>query len=475
MTFWQKLETSIRHRESLLCVGLDPDPGRIPPRYSDVADFNKAIIDATADLAAVYKPNIAFYEALGERGLRSLRETLDHIPDDIPVILDAKRNDISSTASAYAQAAFERWGVDALTVNPYLGRDGVVPFLAYEDKGVFLLCKTSNPSAVEVQDWEQGGEPLYRHIAHLAGDWSGGSPIGLVIGATYPEAISEIRAAWPATWFLVPGIGAQGGELEAVLKAGLRSDGMGLIINASRSILYADDPRLAALALVTQINVARGGGGRPTISAELPRLRESRRRRVASLARALFETGCFRTGDFVLHSGAHSPVYIDLRRLVTHPRLLSEVARAYARLLAPLEYDRICAIPYAGLPIGTAVALETGDPLIYPRREVKTYGTKRQIEGDYLAGERVVMLDDLITNGASKLEALQPILAEGLVVEDVVVLLDREQGGALDLANHGYRLHSVLTLRELVEILAEGGQLSQADAQRIYDYLASAR
>nr|AYA93384.1 putative orotidine decarboxylase [uncultured bacterium pG7] len=468
MTFWHKLEASIRRRDSLLCVGLDPDPAHILPRYSSVADFNRAVIEATADLVCAYKPNIAFYEALGEEGLRALRATLDSIPADIPVILDAKRNDIASTATAYARAAFEYWGVDALTVNPYLGRDGVEPFLAYPDRGVFLLCKTSNPSAPEVQDWTQGGEPLYRHIARLAEGWASGREIGLVIGATYPEAIADIRQQSPHAWFLIPGVGAQGGELQAVLRAGLRPDGMGLIINASRSVLYAADPRAAAASLRDEINATRA----QVLSTACQTTADLRRMRAAKLARLLFEAGCVRFGDFVLHSGAHSPIYIDLRRLVTYPRVLAEVANAYMRLLAPLTYDRIAAIPYAALPIGTAVALQTGRPLIYPRREVKAYGTKRPIEGEYRAGERVVLLDDLITTGGSKLEALEPLLAEGLLVEDVVVLIDREQGGARDLAQKGLRLHAALTLRELVDILAEGGQLAPADAQRVRDYLA---
>ena len=178
------------------------------------------------------------------------------------------------------------------------------------------------------------------------------------------------------------------------------------------------------------------------------------------LACELHRAGCVRFGDFVLHSGAHSPVYIDLRRLVTWPNLLQEVARAYVRLLQPLQYDRLAAIPYAGLPIGTAVALQAGTPLIYPRREVKEYGTKRQIEGDYHAGERVVLLDDLITTGGSKIEAMQPLVAEGLNVEDVVVLIDREQGGREDLAGHGLRLHAVLTLRELVECIGTRGKIA---------------
>ncbi len=469
MNFWDKLEASIRRRDSLLCVGLDPDPAQIPSRYASVADFNKAITGATADLACAYKPNIAFYEALGVEGLRALRQTLDHIPADIPVILDAKRNDITSTAAAYAKAAFERWGVDALTVNPYLGRDGVEPFLAYADRGVFLLCKTSNPSASEVQDWAQGGEPLYRHIARLAEGWAAGREIGLVIGATYPEAVADIRHQSPRAWFLIPGIGAQGGELQSVLRAGLRADGMGLIINASRSILYAADPRAAAESLRAQINAVRAH-----VLSEMPQgAPDAHQLHVARLARLLFEAGCVRFGDFVLHSGAHSPVYIDLRRLATYPHILAEVARAYVRILGSLRYDRIAAIPYAALPIGTAIALQTGQPLIYLRREAKAYGTKRQIEGEYHAGERAVLMDDLITTGGSKLEALEPLLAEGLLVEDVVVLIDREQGGAQDLAQKGLRLHAAVTLREIVDSLAQGGQLAPADAQRVRDYLAN--
>ena len=184
---------------------------------------------------------------------------LARIPADVPVILDAKRGDIASTADAYARAAFDWLGAGALTVNPYLGADGVTPFLAREDRGVFVLCKTSNPSAGEVQDWAQGGVPLYRHIAERARAWAGGREIGLVMGATYPEAVAEIRAASQETWFLVPGVGVQGGDLEAALGAGLRDDGLGVLINSSRGILYADDPRAAAVALRDEINAVRDG------------------------------------------------------------------------------------------------------------------------------------------------------------------------------------------------------------------------
>ncbi|MFP3897487.1 MAG: orotidine-5'-phosphate decarboxylase [Anaerolineales bacterium] len=465
MDFWEKLKESIRRRDSLLCVGLDPRPEMIPSRFGSVVDFNRAIIDATADLACVYKPNIAFYEALGEEGMRALRGTLTYIPDDVPVLLDAKRNDIGSTATAYAKACYEVLGVDAVTVTPYLGSDGVTPFTAYEDRGVFLLCKTSNPGAGEVQDWAQQGEPLYRHIVHLARGWAEGREIGLVIGATYPEAIADIRQSFPEMWFLVPGVGAQGGDVDAVLSAGLRPDGVGLVINSSRGIIYADDPREAARDLRDRINEARYGVASDvsTFDIEGARLR--------TLARGLFEAGCVRFGDFVLHSGAHSPVYVDLRRLVGHPRLLVEVAQCYGRLLHSLRFDRMAAIPTAGLPIGTAVALETGYPLIYPRRRAKSYGTQRLVEGEYAAGDHVVVLDDLITSGGSKMEAIEPLEAEDMVVKDVVVLIDREQGGAEILAEHGYHLHALFTLRELVKMLAQDNRISLDEERRVLDYL----
>ncbi len=467
MGFWPKLEESIAKRNSLLCVGLDPHPGAVPEGYASVSAFMRGIIAQTADLAAAFKPNIAFFEAMGRLGWEALYETLAAIPDDIPVLLDAKRNDISSTAAAYARAVYDELGADAVTVNPYLGEDGVAPFLAYQDRGVFILCKTSNPSAGELQDWAQYGVPLYRRVAELAGTWAGGREIGLVVGATYPEAMAEIRAAWPKTWFLVPGVGAQGGDLEAALQAGLRPDGRGVLINSSRAILYADDPHRAALETRDAINRAREDALAGPSAVE--RLRQAR---LGRLALALFESGCVQLGDFVLHSGAHSPIYVDLRRLVAAPQALERAAAEYTRLLKGLEYQRIAAIPYAALPIGTAVALQTRDPLIYPRREVKEYGTRRSIEGEYRPGERVVLLDDLISSGGSKLEAIEPLQKAGLVVEDVVVLIDREQGGAQDLARHGLRLHAATTLREIVALLVQAHRLDSETQARVERYLA---
>ncbi len=442
MTFIEKLQTAARKNNSRLCVGLDPRPDRIPDRYQradkPVLAFNRAIIEATASYVCAYKPNFAFYEALGPAGLETLRQTIRAVPPEIPVILDAKRGDIGSTAQAYAQAAFEVWGAGAVTVNPYLGGDSLAPFLAYEDRGVFLLCHTSNAGAADLQTLWTEGRPLYEAVAERARDWNRAGNLGLVVGATFPDALRRIRAIAPTMPILLPGVGAQGGDLAASLAAGLTAGGDGLIVNASRSVIFADDPRAAAAALRNEINAAAD-----TIATMPDRSTNQ------DLIDALNALGCVQFGDFTLASGLHSPVYIDLRLLVSDPAAMHLAARAYAQLLADLSFDRLAAIPYAALPIGAVVAQVANRPLIYPRKEVKSYGRQRAIEGRWEPGETVVVLDDLITTGGSKLAAIEPLEQAGLHVRDVVVLIDREQGGAEELAAKGYRLHSVLKLSDL--------------------------
>jgi orotidine-5'-phosphate decarboxylase len=250
--FFDKLERAARRNGSLLCVGLDPDPAQMP--LPDVAAFNRAIIEATAELVCAYKPNLAFYEALGERGLAALRDTLAAIPPDIPVIADGKRNDIGNTARAYARALFDELGVDAATVNPYLGGDAVEPFLEREEKAVFVLCRTSNPGARDLQDLSvsapDGGEarPLFEVVAEMARRWNSRGNVGLVVGATYPEELGRVRRLCPEMTFLVPGVGAQGGDVAAVMRNGLDKGGRGLIINVSRQVLYASREKDFAVA-----------------------------------------------------------------------------------------------------------------------------------------------------------------------------------------------------------------------------------
>jgi orotidine-5'-phosphate decarboxylase len=267
MKFIEKLERAMQRNNSLLCVGLDTDPKRMPEGIS-VADFNKAIIEATSDLVCAFKPNLAFYETLGDEGWDALKKTLQHIPAEIPVIADAKRGDIGNTAVAYARAIFDIYGFDASTVNPYLGFDSVEPFISYQDKGVLILCRTSNAGSTDFQEllcqYGDGYRPLYEIVALKASTWNTHGNIGLVIGATYPEELDTIRRQHPHLPLLVPGVGAQGGNLSLVVRYGTDANGRGMIINSSRQILYASTgkdfnsaARQTASALRDEINQHR--------------------------------------------------------------------------------------------------------------------------------------------------------------------------------------------------------------------------
>ncbi len=462
MKFYGWLEEAAKRNDSLVCVGLDTQSEKLAAGENQF-QFNRRIVDATRDLVCAYKPNFAFYEAAGIAGLEALRRTIDYIHEttNVPVILDSKRGDIGSTATAYARAAYEVWGADALTVNPYLGGDSVQPFTAYAERGAFVLCHTSNPGATDLQTLPSPARPLYEAVAKKAAGWG----TGLVVGATYPEALARVRALAPEAWILLPGVGAQGGDLEAALAAGLRRDGLGLVVNSSRGILYAGDPRQAATELQQQINRARAGL-EPALYD--PRL---------SLTRALADIGAVQFGEFTLASGQKSPIYIDLRLLASYPQVLRDAAHAYAELIERAaaevtERVRLAAIPYAALPIGTAVALELGLPLIYPRKEAKAHGTGRQIEGKFQPGDRAVVLDDLITTGGSKLAAIEPLEAAGLTVKDVVVLIDREQGGREELEAAGYRLHAVLCLSWMLDRLVEEGRIEASRREQVLAYLS---
>ena len=267
MNFPEKLLNATHKNNSLLCVGLDPDPKWMPEDVS-VFEFNRAIIEATADLVCAYKLNLAFYEALGEKGLDALRYTIKYIPDNISVIGDAKRGDIGNTAKAYAKAIFSNLNFDATTVNPYLGFDSIEPFIEYKDRGVFVLCRTSNTGALDFQSLffqtDSGPRPLFEIVAHKAGQWNTYGNIGLVVGATYPEELKLIRNVHPDMPLLIPGIGAQGGELELAVRYGVNAQGEKAIISSSRQIIYAsqgkdfaDAARRVALALRNQINQYR--------------------------------------------------------------------------------------------------------------------------------------------------------------------------------------------------------------------------
>lgn len=270
MNFIEKLRAAARKNESLLCVGLDPDPELMPPKIS-VAEFNREIIDASSDLVCAYKLNLAFYEALGDERLDALKQTIKHISSSILKIGDGKRGDIGNTSKAYARAIFDNLNFDAATVNPYLGFDSIEPFIKYADKGVFILCRTSNAGAVDFQslrcETDSGTRPLYEIVAMKADQWNKFGNIGLVVGATYPDELRQIRQSHPNLPLLIPGIGAQGGDLALVVRYGVDNNGEKAIINSSRQIIYASKgqdfaqaARRAASELREQINRYRTAG-----------------------------------------------------------------------------------------------------------------------------------------------------------------------------------------------------------------------
>ena len=242
MNFIEKLTNIAQKNKSLLCVGLDPNPDLMPSQIK-VFEFNRAIIEATSDLVCAYKINLAFYEALGDEGLDTLKDTIKYIPGNIPIIGDAKRGDIGNTAKAYARAIFTNLGFDATTVNPYLGFDSIEPFIDYNDKGVFILCRTSNAGAVDFQslrcETELGYRPLFELVALKASQWNKYGNIGLVVGATYPEELRLIRQAHPDMPLLIPGIGTQGGDIALAVRYGIDAQGERAILNSSRQIIYA--------------------------------------------------------------------------------------------------------------------------------------------------------------------------------------------------------------------------------------------
>lgn len=465
-SFFARLDSRARAVNSLLCVGLDPHSELLPESTASAAlTFCKRLVDETHDLACVFKPNSAFFEAFGADGYAALRDLIAYIhskDSHLPVILDAKRGDIASTAEAYARAAFEYLDADAITVNPYMGTEAVSPFTMHTGKGAFVLCRTTG-GGESFQTLEGGGMTIYEVVAATFRD---PEKHGLVVGATDAIAISRIRELAPQCWFLIPGVGTQGGDLTSTVLGGLRADGLGVLINASRSIAKAADPRAEAASLREAINIIRSSGKSHAASDIDAKLR----RRIAT---ALHAAGCVRFGKFRLKSGIESPIYLDLRRLISVPSALRTIAEALQTLLVTARFDHLAAIPYAALPIGTAAALIGNYSLIYPRREPKDYGTQVPIEGAFKAGETALVLDDLATTGESKFEAIQKLHAAELVIRDIVVVIDREQGAKATLEAAGYHFHALITLSVLLDELQQLGTISAAQRTEVDAFLAT--
>lgn len=461
MSFNSKLEQSIRQNNSLLCVGMDPQEEMLPAGNSigeRLVAWGTHIIDLTADLVCCYKPNVAFYEQYGPEGLIALQKIIAHIPSSMPVLLDAKRGDIGSTASAYATAVYDQLKADAVTLSPYLGSDSIKPFIKDPEKTVFILCQTSNPSANEIQG--HGIPPLFEHIAHTASSWGNSDQIGFVVGATQPEALQKVRQICSQNWILAPGVGAQGADLQTALTAGLRRDGKGLIIPVSRGVLLAPDPREQCIALRNSINAVRD-----TIQTgqAIPAQEH--------LIIGLFEAGCVKFGNFTLASGKASPIYIDLRRLVSFPGLFSDVAQAYAEKASQLSFDLISGVPYAALPISAVVALMLGKGLLYARKEAKTHGTGQTIEGVFSERQTVILLEDVVTSGGSIITTADTLRQANLNLKDVIVLVERPQGGRESLAAMGIDLHAILSLNDILNTLKNRQLIDNETFINVKEYL----
>lgn len=481
MHFLDKLATAVVRNNSLLVVGLDPNPELMPARYGvrtaapleqeskngtlidNLWDWLQGVITQTTDLVCAYRLTLGFYEALGAAGLQLLERVLNMIPPQIPVILDAKHSDLN-TSTLLARMVFTEWQVDAITLNPYMGQDLVAPFLVYPGKAVFLLCCTSNPSATKFQSYPSADSPLYLHIVTEAQTWGTLDQLGLEVGTTMPEVLSRVRAVAPERLILLRSLWQEGVDLTQMLTVGLNVNGEGLLIPVPQDWLTHQHLAEAIESLREEVNQVRTQVIQAESTCDLwfsdvctlnphPHL---------NLILQLYDVGCILFGNFVQASGAVFPYYIDLRKIISNPQLFHQVLNAYAEVLKDLSFDRIAGIPYGSLPTATGLALRLNRPMIFPRKEVKAHGTRRVIEGDFQPGEMVVVVDDILISGNSAMEGAAKLKSAGLRVQDIVVFLDHEQGVKDRLRDNGYQAHSILTLSEVTDTLYQAGRMTEA-------------
>jgi uridine monophosphate synthetase len=466
MHFLDKLNSAIERNHSLLCLGLDPNPEMLPPRYgSGIQALGKwlfEIVEQTSGLVCAYKPTLGFYQGLGSQGLTLLEAVLARIPGHIPVILDAKHSDLN-TGTLLAQHFFEDLKVDAVTVNPYPGQDAAAPFLLYPQKAVFVLCHTSNPEAAAIQNYPSKQKPLYVHIAQEAQGWGLIEQLGLEVGTTEPEILARIRGAAPDRLLLLRSIWS--GEMEALLKVGLDSSGSKLLIPVPQTLLAEEDLASKLDSLRQDIEKIRTETIAEVSNCTLwqPDVCLIDNEPHHALILQMYDAGCILFGDYVQASGATFPYYIDLRRIISNPQLFHQVLLAYAEILEKLHFDRIAGIPYGSLPTATGLALHLNRPLIFPRKEVKAHGTRRAIEGHFLPGEKIVVVDDILISGKSAVEGAQKLQSAGLKVEDIVVFIEHKSEASVYLQKHGYNSYAVLPFAGIARTLHRAGRIHEEE------------
>ncbi|MEH1804658.1 bifunctional orotidine-5'-phosphate decarboxylase/orotate phosphoribosyltransferase [Nostoc sp.] len=468
MNFFDKLNGNILQNQSLLFVGLDPNPEMMPGRYESeelIAGLEKwlqFIIAETADFVCAYKPTLGFYEALGIPGLELLYKTLAAIPAHIPVILDAKHSDLN-TSTIFAQTVFTQWQVDAITLSPYTGQDHVAPFLVYPDKAVFILCCTSNPGAEALQQYPTNESPLYLQVVKESKTWGTPEQLGLEVGTTNPEVLALIRAVAPERIIMARSIWAEAQNLKQILEAGLNSNGDGLLIPVPQDMLVNTQLAEEVQSLRAEINQIKTEivHENSTCSVWFPDVCFLNQHPHQDLILQLYDLDCIMFGSFVQASGAIFPYYIDLRKIISNPQVFNQVLTAYEDILKNLNFDRLAGIPYGSLPTATGLALRLHCPMIFPRKEVKAHGTRRVIEGNFHAGETVVVVDDILISGKSVMEGAGKLESAGLKVNDIVVFIDHEQGVKDRLQQNGYCSHAVLTISEITNTLYQAGRINE--------------
>ncbi|MEL4898067.1 bifunctional orotidine-5'-phosphate decarboxylase/orotate phosphoribosyltransferase [Crocosphaera sp. Alani8] len=472
MNFFEKLTQRITTSNTLLILGLDPNPEMMPQDQDThqgqeslmiaLEDWLKWVIEETADLVCAYKPTLGFYEALGREGLDLLLKVIKAIPDHIPIILDAKHGDIN-TSTVFAQAIFERWGVDAVTVSPYAGQDHIAPFLVYADQGVFILCHTSNPGAVVLQEYPTDDAPFYLQVIKEAKTWATPEQLFLEVGTTNLEVIKKIRSLAPERLLLMRSIWSKDNNIYEILKVSLNRMGSGVLIPVPQDFLKSKSLKEKVTNLNQDINQCRDNITKSLADCELwsPNVCLLNSHPYQDLILQLYDIGCLLFGEYVQASGATFSYYIDLRKIISKPQLFHQVLTAYGNILKTLKFDRIAGIPYGSLPTATGLSLMLHHPMIYPRKEVKAHGTRRLIEGNFQAGEKVVVVDDILITGKSVKEGAEKLTSSGLIVKDIVVFIDHEQGVKTKLKEEGYNAHCVLTISEITETLYEAGRINE--------------
>jgi uridine monophosphate synthetase len=471
MNFFEKLNKAIDRNQSLLIVGLDPNPEMMPIAatsqrnsvnlIANLQTWLTDIIEVTSDRVCAYKPTLGFYQALGVPGIELLATILKLIPEDIPVILDAKHGDLN-TSSIFAQTIFQQWQVDAVTLMPFVGQDCAAPFLVYPDKAVFMLCHTSNPGAKALQEYPDSDRPFYLETVKQVQSWATPDRLCLEIGTTDTEVLAKIRTIAPERLILLRSLWAEKDSLLPMLDAGLDDNGENLLIPIPQDLLAQDNLAAEIDSLNQIINESRQnkllkGSTCQIWTANVCLLKQHP---YQDLILQLFDIGCLLFGEYVQASGATFSYYIDLRKIISNPQVFDRVVKAYADIVKNLEFDRIAGIPYGALPTASGLALNLSRPMIFPRKEIKAHGTRRAIEGNFELGETAVVIDDILISGKSVMEGAEKLQSAGLKVEDIVVFIDHEGGVKQKLAKNGYRAHSVLNISDITETLYEAGRIT---------------